>query len=194
MAAGQGAPASKMLVPVAGRPMLLHVVAAARDAGLLQPLLVVTGHAAPAVESALGGLPVRFVHPPDAAEGMATSLRAGLDAVPAEAAGAVVLLGDMPGVTAEHLRLLAAAFAEHRGAAIIAPTCGGRRGNPVVWPRRLFADLRRVEGDQGGREVLRRHADRVAAVPVDGCSDGGAGILRDLDTPADVADWIRGNG
>lgn len=189
---GDGAPV-KMLAPIAGRPMLLHVVEAARAAGLC-PLIVVTGHAAGTVEAALAGQPVTIIRNPSAAEGMATSLRAGLGAVPPQSDGAMVLLGDMPGVTAEHLRRLSRAFTESGGTAIIAPTCGGRRGNPVTWPRALFGDLSRVEGDQGGRGVLRRHADKLVPVPLDDCRDGGEGVLRDLDTAEDLRDWIRDSG
>ena len=93
------------------------------------------------VEAALAGLPVRFVHNPDYAEGLGTSLKAGIAAVPAEADGAIVCLGDMPQVDAELIDKLIAAFDPERGALVVVPTFDGRRGNPVVWSRRFFHDL-----------------------------------------------------
>lgn len=196
LAAGRGSrmgTAGKMLAPLAGRPMLAHVVDAARAAGLA-PLIVVTGHDAEAVKAALAGRSVTIVHNPRSTEGMSTSLRAGLETLPPETAGAMVLLGDMPGVKPEHLERLAEAFFLHDGKAIIAPTCQERRGNPVAWPRSLFGALSRVEGDQGGRAVLSRHADMLVAVPMDSCTDGGIGVLRDIDTPEDLEAWKNESG
>lgn len=181
---------SKMLADIGGRPMVLHPVQAALDAGL-DPVLVVAGHAAEAVEAAVGGLPVTVVRVRTPGAPMAASLRAGIDSVPAGCAGAAVLLGDMPGVRAEHLRLLTRAFTQAGGRMIVAPTCNGRRGNPVLWPRALFPELMTVEGDQGGREVLRRNAQTLLAVPVDACTDGGVGVLRDIDTSDDLAAFTK---
>ncbi|MGC2853898.1 nucleotidyltransferase family protein [Novispirillum sp. DQ9] len=187
MGAAAGAP-TKVLASIAGRPMIDHVVSAALVAGFA-PVIVVLGHAGDSVAAALRGKDITLVRCPTPDAGMAASLRAGVDSVPLGCVGAAVLLGDMPGVTAEHLRRLMAAFEASSGTAIIAPTCGGRRGNPVLWPRRLFADLRRVEGDQGGRDILKRYAGAVVPVPLDDTADGGRGVLRDVDTAADLAAW-----
>ena len=65
-----------------------------------RPVIVVTGHQRERVEAALAGLPVEFVHNPDFADGLGTSLRAGIAALPAEADGVIVCLGDMPQVDA----------------------------------------------------------------------------------------------
>ncbi len=190
--AGHGS-ASKLLADVGGQPMVRRPTRAALDAGL-SPVIVVTGHAAAEIEAALAGLPIRTARSAAPDEGMASSIRAGIAAVPAECQGAAVLLGDMPGVTADHLGRLIDAFRATPDAPdapdfIVAPTCGGRRGNPVLWPRSLFRELLGVTGDVGGRDVLRRHADRLVTVPMDGCRDGGRGVLDDIDTPDDLAAW-----
>lgn len=185
--AGHG-PITKLLTNIDGQPIIHRPVQAALDAGLC-PVIVVTGHAGAEVEAALAGLPVLIARSTAPDEGMASSVRAGIAAVPADSQGVAMLLGDMPGVTADHLGRLLDAFRASPDA-IVAPTCGGRRGNPVLWPRALFSELLGVTGDVGGRDVLRRHANHLINVPVDGSDDAGQGVLHDIDTPEDLAAWI----
>ena len=120
---------NKLLVEVAGKAMVRHVVEAAL-ASRADPVVVVVGHQQHEVRQALRGLKVRFAHNPEFAEGLSTSLRAGLAALPAEASGAVVCLGDMPGVSAELIDRLIAAFDPVEGRTIVMPTRHGKRGNP----------------------------------------------------------------
>lgn len=172
---------NKLLEPLLGRPMVRHAAAAALGAQLSE-VVVVTGHQSAAVEASLDGLPVRFTHNPDYAEGLSTSLRAGLAAFGPQVDGVVVLLGDMPGVTAPLVRRLVKAFDPETGAHVVAPARGGRRGNPVLWGRRFFGELARVEGDVGGRHLLERHPEAVREVEAE---DDGA--LIDVDTPEMLA-------
>ena len=172
---------NKLLEPLFGRPMARHAVEAALGAELAE-VVVVTGHQRGAVEAALEGLPVRFVYNPDFADGLSTSLKSGIGALGADVDGAVVMLGDMPGVTSGLVRRLAAAYDPERGGYIVAPIRNGRRGNPVLWGRRLFADLREIDGDIGGRRLLDVHPEAVREVEAD---DDGA--LIDIDTPEMLA-------
>jgi molybdenum cofactor cytidylyltransferase len=172
---------NKLLETVLGRPLLRHAAEAATGAGLAD-VLVVTGHQRNAVEAALGGLPVRFVANPDYAEGLSTSLRAGVAALPKNVDAVVILLGDMPGVTSDLVRRLAAAYDPQAGAHIVAPARLGRRGNPVLWGRRFFPELLRVEGDVGGRHLLELHPEAVREIEAE---DDGA--LIDIDTPEALA-------
>jgi molybdenum cofactor cytidylyltransferase len=184
LAAGRSSRAGrhKLMVPMPdGRPMIAHTCAAAAAAGLA-PILVVTGHEAPAVQAALAGQPATFIHAPDYADGLSASLRAGLAALAPEVAGVLVCLGDMPLVEPATLRRLVAAFDPTEGRAIIVPTHDGQRGNPILWPRALFAELSRLTGDTGGRQLLARHAELVASVDMDTDS-----VLRDFDTPEALA-------
>lgn len=169
--------ANKLLLPIDGMPMVARTVRAAlrSRAG---PVVVVTGHQAEAVAAALAGLPVTLAHNPEHAAGMASSLRRGLAALPAEADGAVVCLGDMPWVEAADIDALIEAFDPARGREVCAPVHAGRRGNPVLWGKRLLPLLAMAEGDSGGRALLERVA--VHAVP-----RGDNGTLRDIDTAAD---------
>jgi len=143
-----------------------------------RPLIVVTGHQKERVERALAGLPVTYVHNPSFADGLSTSLKTGIAAVPAEADGAVVCLGDMPQVSAALIDRLIAAFDPERGALVAIPTIAGKRGNPVLWSRRFFPDLLSVEGDVGARHLIGGYGEAVAEVPVDD-----AAAMTDVDTP-----------
>jgi molybdenum cofactor cytidylyltransferase len=146
---------------------------------------VVTGDQAGAVAAALAGLDVRLVHNPDYAEGMSTSLRAGIAAA-GDARGALICLGDMPLVTAAHLDALIDAARSDDGDAIVVPTCRRKRGNPVLWPARDFAEIATLTGDVGARALLERHAERVRLVELDDPA-----ILADVDTP-DALAALRG--
>ncbi|MDR4308805.1 molybdopterin-binding/glycosyltransferase family 2 protein [Chelatococcus sambhunathii] len=172
---------NKLLEPLLGKPLVRHAVEAAAGAGLAE-VVVVTGHQAGAVERALEGSAIRFAHNPDYADGLSTSLRAGLAALASDVDAVVVMLGDMPGVTAPLVRRIASAYAPGAGVHIVAPTRNGRRGNPVLWGRRLFAELAGVDGDVGGRHLLGQHADLVAEVEAE---DDGPMI--DVDTPEMLA-------
>ena len=106
-----------------------------------RPVIVVTGHQRERVEAALDGLPVDFVHNPNFADGLGTSLKTGVAAVPAQADGVIVCLGDMPQVDAALIDHLIVALDPGKGALVAVPTIDGQRGNPVVWSRRFFPDL-----------------------------------------------------
>jgi len=168
---------NKLLEKIAGRPLVRIVVEAAL-ASRARPVLVVTGHQRERVEAALAGLPVRFVHNPHFADGLGGSLKAGIAALPAEVDGAIVCLGDMPQVDAALIDRLIAAFDPDKGALVAVPIIDGKRGNPVVWSRRFFADLMAVEGDVGARYLIGRYAEAVAEVPLSGNA-----ALIDIDTP-----------
>jgi molybdenum cofactor cytidylyltransferase len=171
---------NKLLAEIGGKPLVRHVVDAAL-ASRARPVVVVTGHQRDKVEAALAGLSVKFVHNPHFADGLGTSLKAGIAALgglPAEADGAIVCLGDMPQVDASLIDRLIGAFDPDHGALVVVPTIDGKRGNPVVWSRRFFPDLMAVEGDVGARYLIGRYTEAVAEVPLTGTA-----ALTDVDTP-----------
>jgi molybdenum cofactor cytidylyltransferase len=118
------------------------------------------------------------VHNPDFAQGLGSSLKAGIAAVPADAHGAIVCLGDMPQVDARLIDRLIAAFDPDRGALVVVPTFEGKRGNPVLWARRFFPDLMGIDGDVGARHLIGGYGEAVSEVPVEGKA-----ALVDIDTP-----------
>ena len=172
---------NKLLLELDGKPLVRHAVEAALGAGL-GPVVVVTGHGADAVRAALSGQQVEIRHNPDFAEGLSTSLRAGIEALGEEVDGAFVMLGDMPRVTSAHLRRIAAAFAPGDGRAIAVPTVRGRWGNPLLWARRFFPAMAMLDGDRGARLIAAGHPDCIVEVEMD--DDG---VLLDVDTRAAFA-------
>ncbi|TGE01432.1 nucleotidyltransferase family protein [Methylobacterium nonmethylotrophicum] len=185
LAAGRGTrfgASPKLLSRLDGKPLVRHAAESAVAAGL-GPVVVVLGHAGAEVRAALFGLPLTLVENPDYAEGLSTSLRSGLAALPDDVAAALVLLGDMPRVGPGLLVHLADAF---RSAAVapsaVVPVRDGQRGNPVLLNRRLLAEgLATLAGDRGAGPLLARRDD-VLELPVDE-----AGVLIDVDTPAALA-------
>jgi CTP:molybdopterin cytidylyltransferase MocA/xanthine/CO dehydrogenase XdhC/CoxF family maturation factor len=170
---------NKLTVPVAGKPMLRHVVEAAL-ASRLESVTVVTGHDAPSIEVALEGLPVRFLHNPDYAAGLSTSLRAGIAGCNAD--GIMVLLGDMPGITSGLIDRTIAAFDPAAGRAICIATAQGERGHPVLWSRQFFGELRKLTGDKGARALIEANAALLCEIEADD-----PGPLTDIDTPEALA-------
>lgn len=171
--------ANKLLMDLHGVPMIARTVAAVASAA--SPVIVVTGHDADAVAKALKDARVTVVRNPRFADGMATSLKAGLGVLPADADGVLICLGDMPAVTAASIVQLVAAFDPVEGRAIVVPTYQGKRGNPVLFARAFIDEMRTAEGDVGARALLSQHADAVYEV------ETGAGVLADADTPAAFA-------
>jgi molybdenum cofactor cytidylyltransferase len=183
LAAGQSSRmggSNKLLQEVDGVPMVLRAVNAAL-ASKAATATVVLGHDAERVEALLAGRQVNLVRNPDYLQGMSTSLRAGTRALPPEAEAAVVLLADMPRVSAVHVDRLIDAF-DAKQPSIVVPEKDGRRGNPVLWPREFFAGMRSVAGDKGARGLLEAHADRLRRLAFDDDA-----IFIDVDSPDDLA-------
>jgi molybdenum cofactor cytidylyltransferase len=189
LAAGRSsrmAPCNKLLEPVGGEPLVRRVAGVVLESGA-RPIVVVTGHDGARVAAALAGLDLTIVANPDYADGLSTSLRAGLEALPSSIDGTLICLGDMPQVDTEVLSALTASFTGE--SAICVPVYRGRRGNPVLWGRRYFAEIMTLSGDAGARPLLARHREHVVEVEV--ASDG---IFADVDTPADLARLTLSNG
>lgn len=180
LAAGRSrrmAPLNKLLVPDnKGNAMIARVVDNAL-ASRARPVIVVTGHERERIEEALAGRPVIFAHAEDYAEGLSASLKAGLRAVPPEAEGILICLGDMPLVGAETLDRLIGAFDPEEGRAVVQPTFRGKQGNPMLWAREFLPEMLAISGDIGARHLAAKHAERM--VEVEMADDA---VLRDFDT------------
>ena len=172
---------NKLLARFEGAPLVRRVAESAL-ASKANSVIVVTGHRAGDISKALAGLDVQIVHNPDFADGLATSLKTGLSAVPESASGALVLLADMPGISTAIVNGLIAAFERKPAPAIVLPTVDGKRGNPVLWARAFFPELMAVTGDTGARHILARHEEAVERVEI------GAAAGLDVDTPEALAE------
>jgi molybdenum cofactor cytidylyltransferase len=172
---------NKLVAEVDGVPMVRRVVDAAL-AAQADAVTVVTGHQAARVRAALAGRPVAFAHNPDYPEGLSTSLKRGLAALPSDIDGVVVCLGDMPRVTAEQIDRLIAAFDSLEGRAICVPTARGKRGNPVLWAARFIPEMLALKGDVGAKHLIGEYPELVVEVAM--ADDG---VLVDVDTPEALA-------
>ncbi|MFA1610684.1 nucleotidyltransferase family protein [Halobellus rubicundus] len=170
---------NKLLATRGGEPLVRR---AARTllATRLDPVVAVVGHEADRVAGALDGLDVEIVRNDAYAEGQATSVRAGIEALSDRGVdAALIALGDMPFLDPETIETLLDAYAAGVGSALAAAHAGDR-GNPVLFDRTHFAALCAVDGDVGGREILLEGEDS-ACVAVDD-----PGVRRDIDEPGDL--------
>jgi molybdenum cofactor cytidylyltransferase len=155
----------KLLLPLAGRPLVLWAVDAALGSKAAETI-VVAGHEAERLAEVLEGRPLTVVVNARHEEGLSTSLQAGVRAA-AEACDAVVfLLADQPFVDSALVDRLIDRFAES-GMDAVRPVVGDRPVHPVLMSARLFPEILEQRGDVGGREIIERHPDRVCLVPVE---------------------------
>jgi molybdenum cofactor cytidylyltransferase len=179
LAAGSGRRmgGGKLMLPVAGKPMVLHVADAIASAGLGAPI-VALGHQAAEIAALFIDRPHIPLIVADCALGMAHSLRAAIAAVPPEWEAAFICLSDMPYISEV---LLTAMTPQAAANVILVPRVNGQRGNPVVWGRTFFPALVALSGDSGGRQLLGQFPDAVRHFETDDTA-----ILRDIDEPADL--------
>lgn len=171
----------KLLQDVAGRPLLQVVAERATRAS---PHVAVTlREEDSAREAVLAGLPVTRLVVEDATEGMAASLRAGARwAMTLPVRALMIALPDMPEITAEDMRALIRAQAQHAHLPLRATDMTRRPGHPTLLPHALFGDLLQLRGDEGARRLLAAHPPRLHPLT-------GHRALTDLDTPEDWAAW-----
>lgn len=174
--------ADKLLESVNGVALLRHQALTALDVGV--PVLVTLPNDSPARHQCLRGLPVQIVTVPDPTEGMAASIRAGIGALPDAARAVMILLADLPDITAADLTAMLAAFRNDPTAPILrACSADSTPGHPVIFPRRHFSGLAALTGDAGARDLLA-HAPNLRAFPLPGTH-----ATTDLDTPEAWAAW-----
>ena len=174
----------KQLLPVAGKPLVRHV-AESLLAGSLRPVVVVLGAHAAEVAAALDGLDVHRVVNPDWAEGLGSSLCAGVSALQQlepRLAELIVALADQPNLSPAHLERLRETR-RRTSRAVVASECRGARMPPVLFAAEYFPRLLALRGDAGARGLLQAAGAALAVVPADD--------LVDLDTPADYEAFIR---
>ena len=177
---------NKLISEIEGRSMISHIADAAEKSNV-DRVFVVTGHEDEEIRRALSNHDINFVHNPNYADGLSTSLRTAIGALDADTDGVVVCLGDMPGITAEHINALINVFNPEAGRQICVPTFNGKWGNPVLWDGRFFAAIQNVSGDVGARHLIGEHQDVLCEVPIEDNA-----VITDLDTPAALSAHIAG--
>lgn len=169
--------AVKQLLPLRGRPLLQHVIDAAR-ASRLDHLLLVLGHAHELILEMIDSRGLDVIVNPEFAAGQSTSVRAGLANGP-DADGVMFLLGDQPLVDAPLIDLLVTRFLAELPWALV-PVHEGRPGNPAIIGREMMRDAQGLTGDVGARKLLRDNPRHVQRMEI-----GDPAVLRDVDTMDD---------
>lgn len=187
LAAGAGSRfgSDKLLAPLAGRPILDHVLDAVRRAGLAE-IVVVLGDGADAIERTIAWEGERLVRNPDPGRGLSSSLRVGFQSIveSTDIDAAFVVLGDQPLLDRAVLRALLAAEVPLGRAFVVPRYVGGGGANPVLVLREGWALVEDAVGDRGLGPILAARPDLVTHVELGGANP-------DVDTPADLAelDW-----
>jgi molybdenum cofactor cytidylyltransferase len=158
---------TKLVVSLFDKPLVRHVAEAAL-ASRARPVLVVSGHAAAKVEGALKNLDLSFIFNADYRTGLSGSLKAGITALPEATEGALILLADMPCISAALIDRLIQAYEVSASVTIaVVPVRAGLRGNPVLIGKELFDAIKRIEGDRGARALLEAAGKDVLECLVD---------------------------
>ncbi len=176
---------NKLLADVNGVPLIQRVVSAI-SASEVEQIVVVTGHDADAIATALAGNTVSLVHNDLHEQGIAGSIRTGIGNIDAAMDGALVCLGDMPETEPLLINRLIYRFAANDRRHIVCPVLpDGSRRNPVLWPRRFFPQLRELSGDSGAKQLI---CDLVADVQTVHVAT--AKVFMDIDTPDALARYV----
>ncbi len=168
---------NKLLIEIAGRPIIAHTVDAVIDSKATD-VIVVTGYQRSRLEHALHGKRVRFVHNANYRHGLSSSLRCGLATLGPHCAAALICLGDMPLVTSRDIDRLISAFQQLPQPEVCACTFAGARGHPVILPRAILPDLAGLQGDVGAQQWIARNSNRLHGVNMK--TDA---VLADIDSP-----------
>lgn len=169
---------NKLLLEVAGQSVLRRAVVTAVEAGL-DPVLVVVGHESERVRAELDGLRCEVVLNTGYQEGIHSSVRTGIAAVPERCEAAVVLLADMLLVEARMIRTLVQRYGAERPPLVVSDY-EGVDAPPILYDRRLFGELRVLEGEGCGKRVVKRHTAEAVRIRWP------ARALTDLDRPEDL--------
>lgn len=177
---------NKLLARLGSKPLVSHCLETLLGLGLSR-VIVVTGFESDLIEAAICPYTVDFVHNPQFARGLGTSLAAGVAAVPQDVDAAFICLADMPAIEPNVFEAMCAAFQKRPSQDICVPVVAGQTGHPVLFGRRHFSKLRALTGDRGARLVITSNPELVQAVNVSTSS-----ILLDCDTRDDFSQASAG--
>lgn len=172
---------NKLLLPVEGVPMILSVCRNVLSAGY-DPTIVVTGYDEQNIQLALKSVDAHIVHNNGWNRGMSGSIQTGVAALPEDAPGCLIMLGDMPLVSVDTLKTLKDTFLASAGKKITYPLFKGRQANPVMFPKHYFHEILSISGDEGCKSVLQSHSDQSLALTMTS-----AEVVTDCDTQQDYA-------
>ncbi len=175
---------NKLLTPVAGKPMIRHIIEAMAQSQC-HSLTIILGHDAEAIASVCADAPFHHIVNTHYGEGMGASIACALNHRQDHVTDMMIVLGDMPLVTSDILDQLLACHlkADQPDKTITLPVAEGRQGNPVIWGRDFFPALSDLHGDKGGKALIKAHANAINTLVLEN-----PGVLTDADTPSALAD------
>ncbi len=173
-------PGGKVAREFAGRPLVCWLLKTLQESPLISSVVLVCGFQSERVEIAADPFDkVETVFNPSWAEGLSSSLRTGIRPLTKESPGALICLADTPFFRPETLQKVVPKDDLDQ---IVLPIFRGRPGHPKYFPKWLFPEILKLEGDEGARSILRRYKEKTRTVEIHD-----PGILRDFDTPDDFS-------
>lgn len=178
----------KILLNINGKPLIQHAIQNIHN--LTNNIIIVGGHNFSTLATYLSFLPeannIDIIYNKEYKNGLSTSLIAGLDmAEPTDAI--LICLGDMPNIPPELIAQMIQVFNTVSEDTIIAPFCNGRRGHPVIIPKKYFSELRSLQGDRGASSLLKKYQSYIYGINTDS-----NGIFLDLDNTEDIKLYQKG--
>ena len=169
---------NKLLLEIDGVPMIKKSIKPFVNTNI-KPIVVVTGFESERVKSCLMEYELQFVYNSRFEEGMGASLAVGAASLSSpNLDGIMISLGDLPYVREGSMRSLLAAFETCNANRIVVPSCRGKQGHPITFPIRYLEELRKLKGDVGARNLIRRDRESIVTVELDDI-----GIAQDVDEP-----------
>ncbi|MBB6216910.1 molybdenum cofactor cytidylyltransferase [Anaerosolibacter carboniphilus] len=186
LAAGKGSRMGndKLALPLEGKPILEHVIMSAKQSKL-DEIILVWGRYRSSKELA-EKYGIYACENKGFEMGMSTSIISGLGCISPQSEGVMFLLGDMPFVKALHINGLIETY-EKNPKGIVMPMCDGKRGNPVLFSKIFYEELKQLKGDIGARGLITKHMEQVTSVTFYEDS-----TLRDIDTQEEYGKYRRG--
>ena len=153
---------NKLCKNVEGKPLICHTVAPFIEANIAKPIII-TGHQADAIKEALNNYDLDYIHNPDYAAGMASAITTALGESASSLDHLMIMLGDIPFVSAKDIQEMAAAHLANPSATqmITRAHFKGKAGHPVIWGSAFFDALAKLSGDEGARHLIKAHEDKL---------------------------------
>jgi len=175
----------KLLLPIAGKTIIACLIEKLIRLPL-EEIVVIVGFQQENVRRALKDYSVKIIENPSYAQGLSTSIIAGIQNVSSVVSGYLFLPADMPLITEDTIHRLIEVFRSFSGEKIVFPTVAGKQKNPVIFPVRFKEYLLSLKGDQGGKLLIRQFSEEAVAVPFDDPLP-----FRDIDTLADYRELVK---
>ncbi|MFF2587650.1 NTP transferase domain-containing protein [Peribacillus butanolivorans] len=172
----------KLLLPLNGQPLFKHALKATVDVSL-QPIVLIAGHYIEEIRHYTHDFEdIEIIYNQNYANGMASSLKLGIQAVKKDVDAVMVFLADQPLVSKSIVQLLIDHYKAHKheGIRIVRSKYKEDLGHPILFDAELFNEFDSIEGDQGGKEIIKKYTQLTKIISFDNQMWG-----MDVDTPED---------